>query len=50
MQMSLVIPVHNEQETVDLFVDRTNEVFDNHDAISIKFVYIIVTGQKPLLP
>jgi len=40
MQMSLVIPVHNEQETVDSFVDRTNEVFNNHDAISIEFVFV----------
>lgn len=40
LSLSLVVPVFNEAETVDLFVGRVDEVFRGHDDIELQFVFV----------
>jgi polyisoprenyl-phosphate glycosyltransferase len=38
--LSLVVPVYNESESVDLFIDRVKNVFDNVADIDLNIVFI----------
>jgi len=38
--LSLIIPVFNESETLDLFIDRVTEVFAREHSITIEFVFV----------
>lgn len=38
--LSLVVPVYNEEETVALFVDRVNEVFAHNPSIQLELVFV----------
>lgn len=40
LNLSLVVPVFNESETVGLFVDRVTQVFAEHSLINIEFVFV----------
>ncbi len=40
MRLSLVIPVYNEVETVDIFINKVNRVFDNQADIILEFLFI----------
>lgn len=40
LRLSLVIPVFNEAETVNLFVDKVTQVFEKLPAVSIEFLFV----------
>lgn len=40
MRLSLVIPVYNEMETVDIFINKVNNVFDKQPNIILEFLFI----------
>lgn len=40
IRLSLVVPVYNEQETVQLFMQRMNSVFDPLDTIELDILFI----------
>ena len=40
LKLSLVVPVYNECESVDLFVDRVKNVFDTVAAIDLNIVFV----------
>jgi glycosyltransferase involved in cell wall biosynthesis len=39
LELSLVVPVLNEAETVGLFVDKVIQVFDHHPAVHVEIVF-----------
>lgn len=40
LRLSLVIPIFNEAETVQLFLEKVNQVFDNQRSVSIEFLFV----------
>jgi glycosyltransferase involved in cell wall biosynthesis len=40
LTLSLIIPVLNEAETVNLFIDKVSQVFEKHCSLSIEFVFV----------
>lgn len=40
LKLSLVVPVFNEAESVELFIDRVSRVFEFYSAIDVEFVFI----------
>ncbi len=40
LKLSLVIPIFNEAETVQLFLEKVNQVFDNRRSVSIEFLFV----------
>ena len=40
LNLSLVIPVFNEAEMVNLFIDRVSRVFKKHPSVSIEFLFV----------
>lgn len=38
--LSLVVPVFNESETLDLFINRVTEVFAKESSITIEFIFV----------
>jgi len=40
LRLSLVIPVFNEAETVNLFVDKVTQIFEQEPAVTIEFLFV----------
>lgn len=40
VHLSLVIPVFNETETIDLFIDKVTKVFEQEPSVEVEFVFI----------
>ncbi len=40
LTLSLVVPVFNEAETVNLFIDRVTQVFEAHPFVSVEFCFV----------
>lgn len=40
LRLSLVIPIFNEAETVQLFLEKVNQVFDNQRSVSIELLFV----------
>ncbi|KAF1053043.1 MAG: Prophage bactoprenol glucosyl transferase [Stenotrophomonas maltophilia] len=40
LQLSLVIPVFNEEETIDLFIARVSQVFPDPQRVSLEYVFV----------
>ncbi len=40
LRLSLVIPIFNESETVQLFLEKVNQVFENRQPVSIEFLFV----------
>lgn len=40
LNLSLVIPVFNEAETVNLFIDKVTQVFKSQSSVSIEFIFV----------
>jgi glycosyltransferase involved in cell wall biosynthesis len=40
LELSLVVPVFNEAETVGLFIDKVTQVFENQPSVDLEFVFV----------
>ncbi|NWG39426.1 MAG: glycosyltransferase family 2 protein [Hydrogenophilaceae bacterium] len=40
VNLSLVVPVYNEAESIDLFVDRIRQLFEEEKAVSLEVVFV----------
>jgi glycosyltransferase involved in cell wall biosynthesis len=40
LALSLVVPVFNEEETVDLFINRVSAVFLSHTSIQLEIIFV----------
>jgi glycosyltransferase involved in cell wall biosynthesis len=40
LTLSLVIPVFNEAETVEMFIERVSRVFENHPEVSLEILFV----------
>ena len=40
MELSLIVPVFNEEETVDLFVSRINDIFTNEENVCLSIIFV----------
>ena len=40
IEVSLIIPVFNEADTVNLFLDRVSQVFDSQTAVHLEIIFV----------